>query len=304
MSIGLSTAGFLVVDKPRGWTSSDVVRKLKGAFGLGRLGLKIGHCGTLDPLATGVLPISIGAATRFSRYVLEGDKSYSATITLGLATDSYDSDGEVTATLDASTVTRANIDHALVRYVGEFDQVPPLFSAVKVQGRRAYSVARSGGVAEMASRRVRVESLTVIEWDSPHLTVHITCGKGFYVRSFAHDLGIDLGCGGHLSRLRRTSSGAFNAEDSVQLDALLGGADTGAWISDLHQVDAVLQHMPSVRLDYASSFSFSHGNSVGVGSEFAADEVRVYSEEGVLLGLGDGRRIAGKVAPTLVIRDK
>ena len=304
MSIGLSTAGFLVVDKPRGWTSSDVVRKLKGAFGLGRLGLKIGHCGTLDPLATGVLPISIGAATRFSRYVLEGDKSYSATITLGLATDSYDSDGEVTATLDASTVTRANIDLALVRYVGEFDQVPPLFSAVKVQGRRAYSVARSGGVAEMASRRVRVESLTVTEWDSPHLTVHITCGKGFYVRSFAHDLGIDLGCGGHLSQLRRTSSGVFNGEDSVQLDALLGGADTGAWVSDLHQVDAVLQHMPSVRLDYASSFAFSHGNSVEVGSEFASDEVRVYSEEGVLLGLGDGRRFAGKVAPRLVIRDK
>lgn len=293
-----------MVDKPRGWTSSDVVRKLKGAFGLSRLGLKIGHCGTLDPLATGVLPISIGAATRFSRYVLEGDKSYSATITLGVATDSYDADGEVTATMDASTVTRADIELALVRYVGEFDQVPPLFSAVKVQGRRAYSVARSGGVVEMASRRVRVESLTVIEWESPHLTVQISCGKGFYVRSFAHDLGIDLGCGGHLSQLRRTSSGVFNAEDSVRLDTLIGGADTGAWVKDLHQVDAVLQHMPSVRLDRASSFAFSHGNGVKVYNDVAADDVRVYSDEGVLLGLGNGRRIAGKVAPTLVIRDR
>ena len=290
-----------MVDKPRGWTSSDVVRKLKGAFCLSRLGLKIGHCGTLDPLATGVLPISIGAATRFSRYVLEGDKSYFATITLGVATDSYDADGKETATMDASTVTRADIGLALVRYVGEFDQVPPLFSAVKVRGRRAYSVARSGGVAEIESRRVRVESLTVLNWESPHLTVQITCGKGFYVRSFAHDLGIDLGCGGHLSQLRRTRSGVFSAEDAVQLDALIGGADTGAWVSELQRVDAVLQHVPSVRLDCASALAFSHGNSVEVDSKFAADEVRVYSDEGVLLGLGDGRRIAGKIAPTLVI---
>lgn len=294
-------AGFLVVDKPSGWTSSDVVRKLKGAFGLSRLGLKIGHCGTLDPLATGVLPISIGVATRFSRYVLEGDKSYLATVKLGAATDSYDADGEVTSQGDASEVTRADIDHVLSRYIGDIQQVPPAYSAVKVDGRRAYSVARSGGKAELLSRTVRVESLDVLQWEPPHVTVQITCGKGFYVRSFAHDLGVDLGCGGHLSQLRRTRSGVFNVEDAVQLDALIGLAASCRWVRDLVGIDAVLQHLPSVRLDCVSSATFSHGTPVEIDHEALAEEVRVYGDDGALLGLGDGMRVEGKVAPTLVI---
>ena len=278
-----------------------MVRKLKGAFGIGRLGLKIGHCGTLDPLATGVLPISIGVATRFSRYVLEGDKSYLATVKLGTTTDSYDADGEVTSQGDASTVSRVDVDHALSKYIGDIDQVPPAYSAVKVGGRRAYSVARSGGKAELSSRRVRVESLDVLQWEPPHLTVQITCGKGFYVRSFAHDFGVDLGCGAHLSQLRRTRSGVFNVEGAVQLDSLISRAETGCWVHDLVKIDTVLQHLPSVRLDGRSSVTFANGNAVDMDHEALAEEVSVYSDDGALLGLGNSLRVAGQVAPTLVI---
>ena len=300
MSADVATAGFLVVDKPYGWTSSDVVRKLKRVLGLGKVGLKIGHCGTLDPMATGVLPISVGVATRFSRYVLDGDKSYLATVTLGVATDTYDAEGEVTGTADSRGVTRNDVDRALASYVGDIDQVPPVYSAVKVDGRRAYSVARSGGKAELSGRRVRVDSLEVLEWESPHLTVQVTCGKGFYVRSFAHDLGIELGCGGHLSSLTRTRSGVFNIGDAVILDNLVDHA-AGGWVDDLHAIDTVLQHLPSVRLSSNAASAFVHGNSVELDIDVAKEEVRVYSEGGALLGLGDCSRVAGKVSPTLVI---
>lgn len=300
MSADATTAGFLVVDKPYGWTSSDVVRKLKSALRLGEAGLKIGHCGTLDPMATGVLPISIGVATRFSRYVLDGDKSYLATVTLGIATDTYDAEGEVTGTADSSGLTRDDVDRALASYIGEIDQVPPAYSAVKMDGRRAYSIARSGGKAELSSRRVRVDSLEVLEWDSPRLTVRLTCGKGFYVRSFAHDLGIELGCGAHLSSLTRTRSGVFDIGDAVLLDNLVNHG-AGGWIGDLHAIDTVLRHLPSVRLSANARLAFMHGNSVGLDGDNAKEDVRVYSEEGALLGLGDCSRVAGKVSPTLVI---
>ena len=278
-----------------------MVRKLKGAFGLRKLGLKIGHCGTLDPMATGVLPISIGSATRFSRYVLDGDKSYRATITFGVETDSYDADGTVTSTADASGIECADVESALGRYVGEFDQVPPLFSAIQVEGRRMYSVARAGGDAVLPSRRVCVDSVRVIEWDLPNLKVEISCGKGFYVRSFAHDLGRDLGCGAHLSQLRRMTSGVFVAQDAVALESLVSRSAGGAWTGGLLPTDAVLQHLPSIRLDAAGARAFSHGMAVQWDGLGDIAEARVYGEGGALLGVGSGNRTEGSIAPTLVI---
>ena len=278
-----------------------MVRKLNGAFGLKKLGVKIGHCGTLDPMATGVLPISIGSATRFSRYVLDGDKSYRATITLGVATDSYDADGTVTSTKDASKIARADVESELRRYVGEIDQVPPMFSAIKVDGRRMYSVARAGGKANLPSRRVRVDLVRVIEWKLPNVTVEISCGKGFYVRSFAHDIGQELDCGAHLSWLRRMSSGVFGVQDAVALDMLVGSAEGGAWIGNLLPIDSVLGHLPSIRLDSASAAVFTHGMPVRCDGLDDVAEVRVYGEDGALLGMGSGTRTEGSISPTLVI---
>ena len=294
-------SGFLVVDKPRDWTSSDVVRKLKGAFRLGKRRVKIGHGGTLDPMATGVLPICIGAATRFSRYLLDGDKTYRATVTFGVATDTYDADGEVVSTADAGGVSIAELEQAILGYIGEIEQVPPIYSAIKVGGRRMYSVARAGGTAELPSRRVKVDAIDILKWEVPELEVEITCGKGFYVRSFAHDLGADLGCGAHLTALRRTRAGVFAGRDALTLETLIGMAADDAWSAELHAIDSVLGHLPRVDLCAKDSAAFRHGRQVDSPvCEFAGD-VRVYGFGGRLLGVGRRLGSAGTVAPSVVI---
>ena len=294
-------SGFLVVDKPRDWTSSDVVRKLKGAFRLGKRRVKIGHGGTLDPMATGVLPICIGAATRFSRYLLDGDKTYRATVKFGVATDTYDADGEVVSTADPGRVSVAEVEQAILGYVGEIDQVPPIYSAIKVGGRRMHSVARAGGTAELPSRSVKVDAIKILEWHIPDLKVEITCGKGFYVRSFAHDLGADLGCGAHLTALRRTRAGVFAERDALALETLIGMAADDAWAAELHAIDSVLGHLPRVDLCANDSAAFCHGRQVRSAGCQLAGVVRVYGPGGRLLGVGRRLGSAGTVAPSVVI---
>ena len=263
--------------------------------------MKIGHGGTLDPMATGVLPICVGAATRFSRYLLDGDKTYRATVTFGSSTDTYDAEGEVVATADPGSLSMTDVERAVASYVGEIDQVPPIYSAIKVGGRRMYSVARAGEAGQLPSRLVRVDSIDILSWAVPDLVVEITCGKGFYVRSFAHDLGADLGCGAHLSSLRRTRAGAFTDDESTALDVLVGSAEGDAWVEMLHTVDSVLGHLPSVELGERASADFSHGMAVKpLECRFDGD-VRVYGHGGVLLGVGRCVGLTGAVAPSVVI---
>ena len=301
MTSNANLAGFLILDKPKGWTSADVVRKLKSAFGLGRRRIKIGHCGTLDPIATGVLPICIGAATRFSRFVIDGRKSYRANVTFGVETDTYDADGEVVATGDADSLTLTEIENALRQYSGEIDQVPPAYSAIKVRGRRMYSVARSGEAEELPSRRVTIHSLEVVSWDSPNLQVDISCSKGFYVRSLAHDLGRDLRCGAHLSALRRLRSGPFTIEEAVDLSNLLESAEGDAWLGALRPVASAVADLPSISLDNESGFAFSNGRQVaGAGRGWVA-EARVYDGDGEFLGLGTCSDADDALSPSLVL---
>lgn len=278
-----------------------MVRKLKGAFRLGKRRVKIGHGGTLDPMATGVLPICIGAATRFSRYLLDGDKTYRATVTFGITTDTYDAEGDVVSTADADRLTRADLETALTKYVGEIDQVPPLYSAIQVGGRRMYSVARAGEVETLPSRRVRVDAIRVLRWDMPELDLEITCGKGFYVRSFAHDLGADMGCGAHLSGLRRTRAGVFTEGDSVALDALVDLADDDEWVGELHSIDSVLGHLQRFDLRSEDGSAFCHGKPVNVTGGRSNGDARVYGPGGRLLGIGRCVESAGQVAPSVVI---
>lgn len=293
--------GFLVVDKPLGWTSADVVRKLKSAFGLRQLGVKIGHCGTLDPAATGVLPICIGPATRFAQFVTDSLKTYTATVTFGVATDSYDADGEVVATADAGHVTEEMVAAALATYVGDVEQVPPRYSAIKRDGVRMYTVARAGGAPEMTSRQVHVSSIDVTGWSPPDATLEVACGKGFYVRSLAHDVGEALGCGAHLSGLRRTRVGAFADDAAVRLDDLLEAGDAGAWQRHLVPIDAPLQHIPSHELDSESAVAFMHGRPVVVSGATEPGWMRIYDEDGCFLGmaLADPRSGIGKPAIVL-----
>jgi len=210
------TIGILAIDKPAGWTSHDVVARLRRVTGVRR----IGHAGTLDPLATGVLVVCIGAATRLSDYLMAGRKRYLATLRLGVETDSWDADGEVVARGDASQVTRETFEAALAGFEGEIAQIPPMYSALKRGGQPLYRLARRGEQVALEPRQVTIQSIALVTWDHPHATIDLTCSKGAYVRSLAHDLGAQLGCGAHLIALRRLASGRFAIEDAVSLDAL------------------------------------------------------------------------------------
>ena len=215
--------GIINVDKPIDITSMDVVRKIRKASGLRR----IGHGGTLDPRATGVIPVAVGAATRLLEYLLDGNKSYIAAIELGTRTNTYDSEGIITEYCDPSEITQENITDALSNFQGEIMQTPPMYSAIKIKGKRLYELARNGVIVHRDPRKVSIHNLSFIEFEPPVLKIIIECGKGFYVRTFADDLGQILGCGAFLKSLRRLSSGPFRIEQSTKLNKVLLAFEEG-----------------------------------------------------------------------------
>lgn len=208
--------GLLVIDKPSGITSRDAVDRAQKWF---PRGTRIGHTGTLDPLASGVLVLCIGAATRLTEYVQAMPKVYRAEITLGATSDTDDADGVITPTHDVPVPTRAEIEQQLGAFLGEIPQVPPAYSAAKVTGRRAYALARQGMDVQLASRVVRIDRINIVRFEYPQLEIVVHCGKGTYIRSIARDLGQRLGCGGYISALRRAQIGWFNEADAIALDA-------------------------------------------------------------------------------------
>ncbi|MBU3033430.1 tRNA pseudouridine(55) synthase TruB [Tritonibacter mobilis] len=213
---GRDISGWLVVDKPAGLTSTAVVNKVRWAFDA----KKAGHAGTLDPEATGVLAVALGEATKTVPFITDAMKAYTFTVTLGAATNTDDAEGEVIAT-SAERPSDEEIKEALLGFIGEIQQVPPKFSAVKVDGQRAYKLARDGEEVELSSRPLWVEELVMLDRpDADHVVLEMTCGKGGYVRSIARDLGEKLGCLGHVQELRRIWSGPFDAEDGVTLEQI------------------------------------------------------------------------------------
>jgi tRNA pseudouridine55 synthase len=206
--------GILIIDKPAGWTSFDVVAKIRNKLNV----KKVGHTGTLDPQATGVLVLCIGKATKLIERLIGADKEYQCDITFGATSNTDDADGEVTPREDAREVPITLVQEALKDFEGTFDQMPPQFSAKKIQGKRAYELARKGKVAELKPATVKVHQLELIDYKWPVLKLKIFCGKGFYVRSLARDLGEKLGVGGHLSFLRRTRVGNFSIERAVTVE--------------------------------------------------------------------------------------
>jgi tRNA pseudouridine55 synthase len=213
--------GILLVDKREGETSYDVIRRLKSALG-GRNPIKIGHAGTLDPFATGLLIVMLGQGTKLSRFLMSGEKRYLATVRLGIETDTLDGTGKVMRINDVPELVRlgGSIKQAMQTFVGEIEQVPPLFSAVKVEGKRAYQLARRGEPIRLASRKVTVHTLEVKSIRLPDLTIEVVCSSGTYIRSLATDLGKALGTGGHLKSLRRLASGPFSVDDGVNAGVL------------------------------------------------------------------------------------
>lgn len=279
-------SGILNVDKPYGMTSMEVVRRVKRALQVKK---GVGHGGTLDPMATGVIPVCIGQATRVMEYLLRGSKEYTCQILMGVSTDTYDAMGEVVAERDSSHVTRQSIESALEAFRGEIEQVPPVYSALKRQGRRLYDLAREGVDVQLEPRPVVVHEINAVEWDPPIATVDIMCGKGFYVRSLANDLGNALGCGGHLKSLVRRRTGPFNLDDAVSLQEAVQEIESGCVTDRLAGPDSVLESMQAMIVGQQHLRAICNGRPLptGVGPEpgLSVERVRAYSTDGSFVAI-------------------
>ncbi len=257
-------SGVLVVDKPVGMTSHDVVQAIR----LGTNIRRAGHTGTLDPRASGVLVILVGPAVRLSEYVSASDKRYQAIVRLGASTDTYDADGRFTQQSNVPVnITEAQFNETLQKFVGEIEQTPPPYSAVKVKGRRAYDMAREGEDVELTPRKINVYHLEVLEWAPPEVVVDVHCSSGTYVRSLANDLGNALGCGAYLVGLRRTKSGRFSLRDAVPLRKLQDAFRAGNWYQYLIPAAEALADWPAVELDPDQVEAVKHGHRVPARAE-------------------------------------
>ena len=285
--VGLAAGGYLNINKPQGWTSTDVVRKLKGVT----RAKKIGHGGTLDPLATGVLPICVGSATRFADTVLLGTKSYRITMTLGSSTNTYDSEGDTTAEADWSSVTRKQVVESLKDFRGKFDQVPPMFSALHHNGQRLYELARKGIEVERPARPVETMSLELVEFNAPEVILDVECGHGFYARTLVHDIGEKLVTHAHMTGLIRTHAGVFNLENTVTIEQVIAAADSGDWRDVAMPIDTTLQHMRQATLTSAQVEMVGYGRQIAVydigkaGDFESGDRIRAYAPDGELLAI-------------------
>jgi tRNA pseudouridine55 synthase len=271
--------GVLLLDKPAGISSNDALGKAKWLLNAA----KAGHTGTLDPFATGLLPLCFGEATKFSQDLLEADKTYETVIHLGVRTTTGDTEGDVVETRPVD-VTRELIDAALAQFRGEIDQVPPMYSALKRDGKPLYEYARAGVTLERDARRVTIHALEFLDYQAPHLRVRVRCSKGTYIRVLGEDIGAALGCGAHLNSLRRTEVGSLTLDGAVTLPALEAVAET-ARTALLAPVDALLSSFPAVTLDDELSARFMQGQRLALGNERAravgrTGRVRVYCENG------------------------
>ena len=274
--------GMLLLDKPLGWSSNDALQKAKWLLRAD----KAGHTGTLDPLATGLLPLCFGAATKFSQVSLDADKAYRASLALGQRTSTGDLEGAVVQKRPVA-VSRAQIDAVLAAHTGVQMQVPPMYSAIKKDGKALYEYARAGIEVERAARAVTLHAITLIDWQPdaqpPTLMIDVRCSKGTYIRTLAEDIGEALGCGAHLTALRRTASGPLSLEQAISLDAL-AELNEGARLAWLQPVDALLSDWPTLTLNEPEAARFMTGLRRRVAQPDVA-AIRVYGQQpGVLLG--------------------
>lgn len=272
-------SGVLVVDKPVGLTSHDVVQIIRRGTGIRRAG----HTGTLDPRASGVLVVLIGPAVRLSEFVSAEDKRYQATIRMGSSTDTYDSEGINTPEVPVN-VEREAFTELLKKFIGQIEQKPPPFSAVKVQGQKAYDMARRGEEVDLAPRIINVHSLELLEWAPPEVVVDVHCSSGTYVRSLAHDIGEQLGVGAHLVGLRRTRSGRFTLRDAVSLRRLREAFEQGSWAQHLIPAAEALADWPAVELTEENLKKIRNGIRIPAQPEDTG-MARAVSNEGDLVAI-------------------
>ena len=280
-----SVDGVLILDKPPGISSMEVVRRIKRASGV----KKVGHAGTLDPMATGVIPICLGNATRLMEYMFDSSKEYVGEVCLGVSTDSYDADGQITHRSNPSEISRDMVEDVLESFSGQIEQTPPMFSALKKRGRRLYELARQGIEVEREPRPMTVHSIRLANWRPPVATVRIECSRGFYMRSLAHDIGARLGCGAHLQSLVRLRTGCFRIDAALSLDAACRSFQEGVWRESLISPDIVLGHMRAIIVGISEQRMIQNGGQIpskAISGSLKPDErFRAYTQDGRFLAI-------------------
>jgi len=297
---GRDLSGVLVLDKPVGMTSNDAVQAVKRLF----RAEKVGHTGALDPLATGVLPLCFGEATKFSQFLLDSDKRYWTRVRLGVATTTGDAEGEVVASCPVRQFSTDDIEAALDLFRGEIAQVPSMFSAIKHQGQPLYKLARQGIEIDREARRVVVYENRLVARDGDDIELEIHCSKGTYIRTIAEDLGRALGCGAHVTALRRLSAGPYQASDSVTFETLDACGSDAALDSLLLSIDSAVATWPEVRLNEDSAYYMRQGQAVIVAHAPRSGLVRLsaISEQGRSRFMGVGEILDdGRVAPRRLV---
>ena len=299
---GLPIHGWLAIDKPLGLTSTAVVAQVRRLTGAA----KAGHGGTLDPLATGILPIALGEATKTVSYVMDGSKTYRWRVSWGEARSTDDAEGEVVATSDVRP-TREQIEAALPRFVGSIEQVPPAFSAVKIDGKRAYDLARADQTVELKSRLVRIDRFSLIELTESYGEFEVQSGKGTYIRSLARDLALTLGTVGYVSMLRRTSCGPFHEKDSISLDMLEDFGHSAASANFVLPVETALDDIPALALTEDEARRLQSGQSLSILRLAARLSLPTISAGYTVRAMAEGRLVAlariegGEIRPVRVL---
>ncbi|QFT86529.1 tRNA pseudouridine synthase B [Halomonas sp. THAF12] len=290
---GLPVNGVLLLDKPQGASSNHALQRARRLF----QAQKAGHTGTLDPMATGLLPVCFGEATKFSAFLLDADKTYRTRVELGTITDSGDAEGEVVERREVPRLEEADLRGVLERFTGEIDQLPPMYSALKHQGRKLYELAREGKSVERAVRRVTVYDARLLSFEGTAFELEVRVSKGTYIRTLAEDIGEALGCGAHISVLRRLATGPFGADGMLTPEALEALPDQAAREGVLLPVDVLVADLPGLALDEAAASRLLHGQSARCDTgELPVDGLaRLYRDE-TFLGLGVVRA-AGEIAP-------
>jgi len=296
--------GFVVIDKPAGITSHDVVSRVRRILGI----RKVGHTGTLDPFATGVLPVAVNDGTKAIPFLDESFKSYQALMRLGFATDTLDMTGRVLSESDWLTISRSQLDDVLLRFSGTISQIPPMFSAIKQNGQPLYKLARQGQEVERQVRQVEIRELAVLAFEPPLVSLLVVCSRGTYVRSLADDIGRELGCGAALQELRRIESGLFTIEEACTLESLEEASSLGKLDALFMTPSAALGHLADVPISESGLVKISHGiapqwHETGLGDPLKREELQLVrlTNHGVLVAVAALDWAASEV-PRLVLK--
>ena len=292
--------GVLLLDKPLGFSSNQALQKVKWLF----QAAKAGHTGTLDPLATGLLPICLGEATKFAQYVTDADKTYIATIKFGATTTTGDAEGEVIETSDVR-FTRPQLELTCQSFLGEISQIPPMYSALKFEGKALYEYAREGVDIERQSRLVTISDITITHFENDVASITVKCSKGTYIRTLAEDIGNTLGSGAHLIGLRRIETAGYELADAItieQLEEKIKDTPIEALQSLLLPIDSAIAYLPSVTLNADAAHYLMQGQAVWVSGRVPHGEMRLFDEDARFLGLGF-LQDDGKIAPKRLMRD-